>query len=571
MENLTYNENYSKTQGLRDHFKADWAFFLERHLGEVILNNSQPRLGKTVSSLEYCESNDIFFLFITDSHKLIYQIEKDLKNDYIHFEGQSRLCNFKHDENKKHLIEIGFGAFLCRSCTHKKNGNCHYHNQFIIDTENPKSILVTKKQLPVLLNKSENNRYDFISFIIFDEKIEDGTKIEPTIPEIKKETFEYYGVKDFYPHYEFIHIYKDSNSKEGFKKSRNSLKDIDVTEAIGKIYYNIKDDGQLLNQIMKDKELENDTEVLNLLNFFLSFNETVHWMALCCKKGYHPYFPKTYLEFAHDLKNKYNTTLTVLNASVKHNVLEYILKDFVEFKYPLVENKNNILFRYSMACNKSALFKTNSKGQIILDESGTPLKNYQTKYTMEVFTLVEGIIDHCNKKNLKVGIITYKAAKIFFEDKCDVTGHFQGVQGSNEFDDVDVLVVLGTFNLPLVALANKTYFITGDYKDLEDIGQLTEVIIGQKTIVYEDEDLNKVKEFKKDEEHEQALLRSGAHIEDGKIVFAFGYVPERVEELFDYREIRSVSYKEPSEGSEEFTRRSITNLKGQMTRFFKFR
>lgn len=572
MDNVLNSSILSESLNHRDQFKISWASFLDEHRGEVILNNSQPRLGKTVSSLEYCENNNLQFLFITDSHKLIDQVEPYLKKGYVHFKGQLRLCKFKNNKKHNNLIKIGLGQKLCRSCNHKQNDECDYHNQFIIDNKNPVSILITKKQLPTLLYKSEDNNYDFIKFIIFDEKIEDGTRIEPVIPEIEKDTFKKYGVFDFYPHYEAIYSYKDLKTfKEdnGVKQIIKSLKDSNHTEATEKIYYKLNKDDQLLRQIVEDMEL-NDMAVSKLLNFFLSFKTTVLWMELCCERGYHPYFPKTYLEFAHELKVKYNATLTVLNASVKPKILEYILKDFVEFRYPTIKNKENILFYYPRACTKSALFETDAKGYIRTSDEGILLKNYEIKYTVEVFKLIDGIIEYCNNKGHKVGIITYTNAEILYKNRCDVVGHFQGVQGSNEFDDVDVLIVVGTFNLPLVALANKTYFITGNYKNLNEIRKETKRIRGLRTVVFDDEALNEVKEFKKDEEHEQALLRSGAHIGGGKLIFSFGYFPERVEDLFDRRELRSVSYKNPLEGSDKFTQRSITNLKGQMTKFFNF-
>ncbi len=46
--------------------------------------------------------------------------------------------------------------------------------------------------------------------------------------------------------------------------------------------------------------------------------------------------------------------------------------------------------------------------------------------------------------------------------------------------------------------------------------------------------LNELKLYKLNEEHGQAIFRSGAHVQNGKIVISFGYVPEDITNLLKY-------------------------------------
>ena len=47
-------------------------------------------------------------------------------------------------------------------------------------------------------------------------------------------------------------------------------------------------------------------------------------------------------------------------------------------------------------------------------------------------------------------------------------------------------------------------------------------------------DFNRIKLYKLNEEHQQAIFRSGAHVHSRKLVVSFGYVPEGVENILTY-------------------------------------
>ena len=62
-------------------------------------------------------------------------------------------------------------------------------------------------------------------------------------------------------------------------------------------------------------------------------------------------------------------------------------------------------------------------------------------------------------------------------------------------------------------------------------GKNNQTINGMQINLSDNEKLNYVKSYKLNEEHQQAIFRSGAHIKPGKIVVSFGHVPEGVEEI----------------------------------------
>ena len=56
----------------------------------------------------------------------------------------------------------------------------------------------------------------------------------------------------------------------------------------------------------------------------------------------------------------------------------------------------------------------------------------------------------------------------------------------------------------------------------------------------ENEQLNKIKTYKLNEEHEQGIYRNGAHVHDDKIIISFGFVPQGVENTLRYSSFKTL-------------------------------
>jgi hypothetical protein len=189
--------------------------------------------------------------------------------------------------------------------------------------------------------------------------------------------------------------------------------------------------------------------------------------------------------------------------------------------------------------SKSALFETDEKGRVQTDEHGKAKINTST-YSPEIFDMVFSILAHCKKLGMKTGVITFKSAIALFKDKADVIGYFGGHQGSNEFDNIDLLLILGTFNLNPGAVYLKYQCITQTFTaDKNDTWNNYHHINGMRIRYSDNEQLNKVKTYKLNEEHGQAIYRSGAHVHDDKIVICFGFVPQGVENTLTYSTFKS--------------------------------
>jgi hypothetical protein len=160
-------------------------------------------------------------------------------------------------------------------------------------------------------------------------------------------------------------------------------------------------------------------------------------------------------------------------------------------------------------------------------------------YGKQMAPIANIITDHCKNKNLKVGLITFKGAEKLLKSP-DVVAHFGDHQGSNKFDDVDVLIIFGTYHIPPTALYLKHYIIHNEFLRDDPVNWTNRRYINGVMINFTDyEKFNDVISYKLNEEHEQAIFRSGALIEDGKVVIVFGYVPKGIENKLDYRKFSS--------------------------------
>ena len=166
----------------------------------------------------------------------------------------------------------------------------------------------------------------------------------------------------------------------------------------------------------------------------------------------------------------------------------------------------------------------------------------------EILDMVEKTIKFSQNNNLKIGLITYKKLMDdtinHFDGKLDEISYFGGHQGSKKFDNVDVLIIVGTYHINKSGLYQKHYIVNNEY--LADNpakwgGKSNKIINGIQINLSDNEGLNLVKLYKLNEEHQQAIFRSGAHINPGKLVVCFGFVPEGIEQDLTYRKFRNVN------------------------------
>lgn len=511
-------------------FKEKWITELEhftRQKQGIIINNAPNRIGKTINTLEFFLEKDLKVLYLSDRHPQISEVEKRLQNDlFVHWWGLERACALKNDPEISLLIENDLPTgIICQGCPSREN--CSYHSQFqIVD----KLIIGGPKEFLPFKNV-QTNRWDVI---IFDELVEKSFRIEPCIPSLTEEIFNKYGIDSFHESYATVKtlveqdkIKLDGNSLLALENEAKEIREIALSNVAKKI---------------KKESIRNQDQLANLLQFLNGFPSTVKYLEYCSNYGKRPYFLKPYLHYVFNLIEQDKSSLIMLNTSLKRDIFKLVtfnqdnhIGNPNVFNFPIV-NPNSVLLHYrhpyQRSCRKSALFEYDDK--IKIDNEGIPVINKE-EYGKEILDIAMGAIEHCKENGLSTGIITFKDVIKLFKDKVDVISHFGGHQGSNQFDDIDALIIYGTYNINPTGLYEIYYSLTNEFLgDRHADWNNYKFINGMRMTFSDNEKLNLIKEYKLHEEHGQAIYRSGAHVKDRKIVIAFGFVPEGVENILSY-------------------------------------
>lgn len=490
-----------------EQFRKEWADYIENNdmKGSLILNNAPNRIGKTITTLKSLEKTDSKILYLADRHKHITEVEETLHNPrMVHWWGLRKLCQQKDNPSYNFLIENNVPAgFTCNSCIYKKE--CPYWTQWHINEDSivgaPKELLPTKY--------ISQNEWDYI---IFDEIIDKAQRIEPYCQPIKNEIIDTLGLQGLQVTYEVINTTIQDQS----------VLDPDTLEYLNTDLQEINRYflPNVVNQIKHGERFGKD--IIPVLGFMSRFRGTLEWLELCTEHGFKTHFYKPYLYDVLDLQNQYNSSVILLNTSLKNQFYEkmvsnyqYELPTVVEFPFHF-QNKNSLLLHYNYkerSCSRKAL-KTYGAG---------------------IYHMVKQLLKYGQEKSLKTGIITFQDLIPSFKGDADVTSYFGGHQGSNTFDNVDLLIILGTYHINPQGLYQKYYMLTNQLlKEEPATWDKFKHINGNRITLTDNVLLNELKLYKLDEEHGQAIFRSGAHVQNGKIVIAFGYVPEYVTNILEY-------------------------------------
>lgn len=497
--------------------REEWKELLSKlEPGQIVVNNSPNRFGKTYNTLDYISGVTGRYLYLSDRHDQIDEIVLDKAK---HWEGFSRLCERKDEPFISALISEGLGAStICRSFCDKKT--CSYKAQFQI----PKDVVVVAPK-EYLVTSYADEHWDMV---ILDENIEKARKIELTYPELSREILDQYFIS--------MEVYKAIGKiKDGY--TGYTSKEL--------LQYSIwaKSDSNCLEMVIsdikkRDKRFKPSPEERSLISYLNNLSMTMEWADYAQKFGLMDHYYKPYLHHAFDIRENYQFPLVILNTSFDPQIYNQITSKYPE---PIPEPEVHGFKLYNMdsyLLHYNFLGRSCSKWKITQDSG----KKFGGDYGKEIYEMVKRTISFSNRKGLKIGIITYKSlveeVKLLFGDKVHVISHYGGHQGSNKFDDVDVLINIGTYHLMPKGLYQKHYIINNEY--LEDDkatwgGKNNKTINGMQINLTDNENLNKVKLYKLNEEHEQAIFRSGAHIHPGKLVVNFGYVPMGVEEKLNYK------------------------------------
>lgn len=486
--------------------------------GSILNSNAPNRIGKSTTAIGYYKNIPCQVLYTSDRHEQIREIGKGEK--FKHWYGLDKICEKRDDKFIGALIDMKLPAsVVCQYCN---KTSCKYNNQFTV----PSNVIVCAPK-EYLATVYVDEPWDAI---IFDENIDKAKKIEPTHPPIPKETFEKYNVEYGYELYKYIgeaiKIAPDEKELPTLRQYGNICATT-IKSVIGKIK-------------AENVKLRKDSPESNLLIYLNKLSNTIEYISYAVKYGPRNHFFKPYLHYAFDLRKRYNSRIIILNTSLEKWVYEDIAKQYkhrlpkpIYYSYDLV-NKSSLLLDYQSnkrICNRKGIISESPNGSVL---GGI--------YGSEILEMVKRSISFANNKGLKVGIITFLELEDYlnqqFKDKVNVISHFRGHQGSNKYDDVDLLIVIGTFHINPKGLYQAHYIITGEYLEADnpiDFRYKRIIINGKQIHKSDHQKLHEVKLYKLKEEHEQAIFRSGAHVLPGKIVINFGFVPEGLEEKLNHK------------------------------------
>ncbi|MGB9936313.1 MAG: hypothetical protein ACPK7O_01195 [Methanobacterium sp.] len=500
-------------------FRDEYSSILSKlNYGDILVVNLPNRFGKTVTTLKYFNQRKCKILYLSDRHDQISEIENGKK--IRHWYGLSKICEKREDPFIKSLINRGLMAnIICKFCNCDKS-SCIYKEQF----ELPNDVIVVAPKQFIPTNYVMDKYWDAI---IIDENIENSHKIEYTYPLISKGIFNQYSVN-----YE---LYKEIGSVISSPQSAN------IVQLKEKASNSIEELSRLIRKLKKKSNiLKATSEESNLIQYLNNINNSIEWVSYARKYGPKEHFYKPYLHYAFDLRKEDNSKIIILNTSVNEWIYNKLAEQYEhqlpqsKFYSKELENKNSLLLKYTYqkrSCSKSK----------ITAEEGTL---FGGNYGDEILDMLIKAVSFANNKKLKLGIITFKSLKYeidrVFGDKIHILSHFGGHQGSNKFDDVDMLIVIGTYHINPKALYLKYYQITGEHlKDNPAKWNNSKIINGTLISLTDNEELNKLKLYKLNEEQGQAIFRSGAHVKKGKIVIIFGHVPKGIEKSLQYRNFKS--------------------------------
>lgn len=477
----------------------------------ILINIVPNRSGKTFTTLDFFSKQPGKHLYLSDRHEQISELVPG--ETFRHWYGLNRVCERRNEPFIAGLIAQGLHAnVICKYFC--KKSSCNYKNQFNIP--NNVVVMAPKEFLPT--KYIQDTGWDTV---ILDENIEKAQKIGYTYPYLPSSIFKRFIVDSDY--YKTI-----GNIIQGKEEPK-----------INELIYGMMKAGDLPH-IIKMIKCDNGgnfsptNDQRNLINYLNNLNNTVEWIKYCQKYGQKEHYYKPYLHDAFNLLEEYSPKLIILNTSLDNWVYKQLSGGY-KGKIPEPQyidldliNKDSILLHYNYY-NRSC-----SKEKITING-----KKLDGPYGAEIHDMVKRTINFAHKRELKVGVITIKSLtgimKENFGSKLDVVGYFKGHQGSNKFDDVDVLIIIGTFNIRATGLYHIHYIITNEFlKDNPAKWNEQHTINGMHIQLTDNMDFNRIKLYKLNEEHQQAIFRSGAHVHSRKLVVSFGYVPEGVENILTY-------------------------------------
>lgn len=492
---------------------------LEGAYGEIVVLKHLPRMGKTYNLLEYLNDSNYLSLYVSDIHTQMDQIADNFNNMSV-IKGLNKICPVIEDQKLFNQQSKDFkllftqnlkGTVLCKFC--RLHDNCIYHQQFDFPIKGIVSI--AKESL-------QNRRItsNFFNYVVFDENMVKARTIKPYYRELDNNVLDdlSYGsaITDMYQTLQ--HLVKGNIA---------TCDEIKTFEQNMKIFQRKKILRTTLNEIRNINGLNKKYDELSFL--FRSY-ESLEWM----KKGFltnefRDKYYKPYIHYAFDLLREYGSNIIIANATFEEDIYNQLkcqypdkLPSIKEILKTPIQNKNSYLLHYNQlgrSCSKTGL----------------------EEYGSEIFPMIHGIHRFCSKRGLKSGLITFNEYEEEFQE-FDVIDHFVAHRGKNDFDNVNVLVILGTFNIPRIGILEKNYAITGEYLQKKDIKDWkTMDINGCKIAAPQNEKYRNTRLYLLKDEHLQAILRSGAHIKSEKLVIVFGYVPMGVEKIFNYKIFRTTN------------------------------
>ena len=402
----------------------------------------QPEVGKTETFIKYCEANkDKNIAYFALNHDLLDEVEKRIKekipsSNVIHWKGKRILCRlYKEDGFIKTLIDSGLPIYdICRDCHLLKECQPKEHRkQFIY--QKPAILLA-----PLEYIKGHAGEFDIV---FVDEMI---TKCYAySLPDEKEVT-------------KAVSILGGFENSPALKKLLNVIKNSDKFDEpdlieLRRIFWRGLNKS-LLNCNLDD--FKSSAKVLSGINKSIEF---LKWRDIYKKSDSYEKSLKTYFEpYIYKLfELAESIPIVLMDATFNEELFEDLLQGYdgefviknnfdVNIYYSHVENKESVIYRV----NPTYWYPKSSATSGIIQD-------IKKLYNIQV------------KKDKKVGIITFKDIELQFEGFRIL--HYGNLRGKNEFENDDVLILLGTYQLNPIGIIkehNELY--------LTDLSESTKVI-----------------------------------------------------------------------------------------------
>lgn len=402
---------------LREDIATNVRSFLEEDIGDILLMQYQPGIGKTTGVVRTLVEDNYPFGFFGADHASVQSNVVEIYEDIKHLEGKNRKCQ---NPRKRQLVELGLleSSYTCALCEHE--GFCDYKEMqydFFIE---PFTFAGVHAHIPHLASFVEENYFDAM---VIDENFFDSMFLGGTMT-----------IREINNNLEMLYEMESSDERDYMVRF---LKDLSTLLISGEMErektdgYDLKAFSKEYHKFMLDRLYDRKKTYFNDIQWLVDFLITNN-NKLITRRVVENQFRKRYFVdlYQYDF-SPLNITrpIIILDATTPKEIYEEI---FEPFKKRIITHKPKVVAH-------SKLYQ--------LTTHSYPMKFLNREMIRDrLFSICENIVKRYNQE--KVFFCIRKKFRPFLEQYLvnydnSFVAHYGGVRGANDYLEADIAVLIG--------------------------------------------------------------------------------------------------------------------------------